>query len=105
MTKREIQRQETGQSAHPVPSRLSCHGFAGRRVRCMIGAALILGAASPPHPARAQGLATLSAPTPDSLAHLVMARFATSPPDSFDSVYVDPLGREVVRTAVQQRSL
>ena len=34
-----------------------------------------------------------------------MGRFATSAPDSFDSVYVDPLGRDVVRTAGQQRSL
>jgi len=56
-------------------------------------------------PARAQTAATLGAPTPDSLAHLVMARFASASPDAFDSVYVDPLGRDVVRSAGQQRSL
>jgi hypothetical protein len=55
--------------------------------------------------ASAQTAATLGAPTPDSLGRLVMSRFANATPDAFDSVYVDPLGRDVVRTAVQQRSL
>jgi hypothetical protein len=55
--------------------------------------------------AHAQGTATVGAPTPDSLAHLVMARFANAAPESFDSVYTDPLGRDVLRTAVQQRQL
>jgi hypothetical protein len=55
--------------------------------------------------ARAQLAAPLGAPTPDSLARLVMARFASATPEAFDSVYVDPLGRDVVRTAVQQRAL
>jgi hypothetical protein len=34
-----------------------------------------------------------------------MARFASGTPEAFDSVYPDPLGRDVVRAAVQQRSL
>jgi peptidase M1-like protein len=55
--------------------------------------------------AGAQSLATLGAPSADSLAHLVMGRFASATPDAFDSVYIDPLGRDVVRTAAQQRSL
>ena len=55
--------------------------------------------------ASAQATATLGAPSPDSLAHLVMSRFASADPDAFDSVYADPLGRDVVRTAAQQRSL
>ena len=55
-------------------------------------------------PAAAQS-ATLGAPTPDSLARLVMARFAAASPDAFDSVYADPLGRDVMRTSVQGRSL
>lgn len=54
--------------------------------------------------ANSQTTATLGAPTPDSLARLVMSRFASATPDAFDSVYVDPLGRDVVRTAAQQRS-
>lgn len=57
------------------------------------------------YPVAAHGQATIGAPSPDSLAHLVMARFASATPDGFDSIYVDPLGRDVVRTAVQQRSL
>ena len=56
-------------------------------------------------PMAAAAQATLGAPTADSLARLVMARFAGATPEAFDSVYVDPLGRDVVRTAVQQRSL
>ena len=55
--------------------------------------------------ARAQSTATVGAPTPDSLARLVMSRFANGTPDAFDSVYSDPLGRDVVRTAVLQRQL
>jgi len=34
-----------------------------------------------------------------------MARFSNGTPEAFDSVYVDPLGRDVLRTAVQQRSM
>ena len=65
-------------------------------VLCTCGAALN---------ASAQATAALGASTPDSLARLVMSRFASATPDAFDSVYVDPLGRDVVRTATQQRSL
>ena len=43
--------------------------------------------------ANSQTTATVGAPTPDSLARLVMSRFASATPDAFDSVYVDPLGR------------
>ena len=49
----------------------------------------------------AQTIATVGAPTPDSLARLVMARFASAAPDAFDSVYTDALGRDVMRTSVQ----
>lgn len=55
--------------------------------------------------AAGQSSVTHGAPTPDSLARLVMTRFATGAPEAFDSVYPDPLGREVVRAAAQQRSL
>jgi hypothetical protein len=56
-------------------------------------------------PAGAQTAAAVGAPTPDSLARLVMARFAANAPDAFDSVYADPLGRDVMRSSVQGRSL
>jgi len=56
-------------------------------------------------PAAAQNAATVGAPTPDSLARLVMARFASANADAFDSVYSDPLGRDVMRSSVQGRSL
>ncbi len=65
----------------------------------------ILGALGSAPAARAQTSAALGAPGPDSLARLVMSRFSTGTPQAFDSVYVDPLGRDVVRTAVQQRSM
>ena len=55
--------------------------------------------------AGAQSTGALGAPTPDSLARLVMARFASGTPEAFDSVNPDPLGRDVVRSAVQQRHL
>ena len=56
-------------------------------------------------PALGQAVATVGAPTADSLARLVMARFVGSSPDAFDSVYVDPLGRDVMRTSAQGRAL
>ena len=74
-----------------------------RRARCaaaLILATLVHGAA-----AGAQSSGVVGAPTPDSLAQLVMSRFASASPDAFDSVYTDPLGRDVVRSSVQQRSL
>ena len=49
-----------------------------------------------PSHARAQ------APTPDSLARLVLHRFATGTPEAFDSVDPDPLGRAVVRTSIER---
>jgi hypothetical protein len=45
------------------------------------------------------------APTPDSLVHLVLARFATGTSAAFDSVYPDPLGRTVVQGAAQRKLL
>lgn len=66
---------------------------------------LLVSAVLATFPLAAAAQATLGAPSADSLAHLVMGRFATATPDAFDSVYTDPLGRDVVRTAVQQRSL
>ena len=45
------------------------------------------------------------APSPDSLAHLVLARFATGTAAAFDSVYPDPLGRVVVAGAAQRKQL
>lgn len=56
-------------------------------------------AGAPPTPATS---AVLGAPTPDSLAGLVMARFAAGTAVAFDSVYPDPLGRQVLATAVQR---
>jgi hypothetical protein len=55
--------------------------------------------------APAYSTVTVGAPTPDSLARLVMARFAAATPEAFDSIFPDPLGRDVVRTAAQARSL
>ena len=49
--------------------------------------------------ARAQ---SIGAPTPDSLARLVLARFATGSAAAFDSVYTDPLGRRVMHAAVER---
>jgi len=62
-------------------------------------------AAIVPFAAPAQSVNVVGAATPDSLARLVMARFASGTPEAFDSVYPDPLGRDVVRSAVQQRNL
>src|SRR6185312_15055342 len=45
------------------------------------------------------------APSPDSLVHLVLARFATGTPAAFDSIYPDPLGRVVVQGAAQRKQL
>ena len=45
------------------------------------------------------------APSPDSLVHLVLARFATGTAAAFDSVYPDPLGRVVVAGAAQRKQL
>jgi hypothetical protein len=42
------------------------------------------------------------APTPDSLARLVVHQFATATPAAFDSVDPDALGRTVVRTAAER---
>jgi hypothetical protein len=45
--------------------------------------------------------ATVGAPTPDSLARLVLGRFATASAQAFDSVYPDPVGRTVVQRATE----
>jgi len=70
------------------------HAFAGGILAALVPAGLL----------RAQSSAALGASSPDSLARLVMSRFSNGTPQQFDSVYVDPLGRDVFRTAVQQRS-
>jgi hypothetical protein len=57
------------------------------------------GAGNGGDPARA----AVGAPTPDSLARLVLARFVAGPEAAFDSVYTDPLGRGVMQTAVQRK--
>ncbi|HEX5435852.1 MAG TPA: M1 family aminopeptidase [Gemmatimonadaceae bacterium] len=44
------------------------------------------------------------APTPDSLAGLVVARFATGTQAGFDSVYPDPLGRAEVEYALRRNA-
>lgn len=49
------------------------------------------------------GLPVVGAPTPDSLASLVLARFASGSPAAFDSIYPDPLGRAVVQSAVERK--
>ena len=58
--------------------------------RALVGG--ILGAFGAAFGANAQTTATLGAPTPDSLAHLVMSRFASATPDAFDSVYQNESG-------------
>lgn len=55
-------------------------------------------------PAQGATLGTIGAPTPDSLARLVVARFATASAEAFDSVFVDPLGRRVMHAAVERKS-
>ena len=47
---------------------------------------------------------SVGAPTPDSLARLLSARFAGPSAAAFDSVYGDPLGRRIMRTAVERSS-
>jgi hypothetical protein len=42
---------------------------------------------------------SIGAKTPDSLAHLVLGRFASASAEAFDSVYPDPVGRMVVHRA------
>jgi hypothetical protein len=42
------------------------------------------------------------APSPDSLGRLVVGRFATATPAAFDSVDPDPLGRALVRSAIDR---
>jgi hypothetical protein len=79
-------------SHRPTPTRMLARSL--RRLIPFIAVAGPLGA---------QTTASLGAPTPDSLARLVMARFAAVAPDAFDSVYTDPLGRDVMRSSVQQR--
>ena len=56
---------------------------------------------------RPQGatVAQIGAPTPDSLARLVVARFATGAAEAFDSVFVDPLGRRVMHAAVERKTI
>lgn len=75
----------------------------GRRARLIAAASLVTTTVAAL--AGAQSAPTVGAPSPDSLARLVMGRFASGTPEAFDSVYPDPLGRDVVRSAAQQRSL
>src|SRR5271167_1052548 len=42
------------------------------------------------------------APTPDSLGRLVVGRFADATPAAFDSVDPDPLGRALIRSAIDR---
>jgi hypothetical protein len=72
-------------------------------VRAQAGA----GSASPPRSAftlPGPERVTVGAPTPDSLARLVLARFASGTTVAFDSVYPDPLGRTVVEAAVRRKA-
>jgi hypothetical protein len=71
---------------------------------CRIAAAFAVGLA-PVGLARAQSMALAGAPTPDSLARLVLGRFATGTAEAFDSVYTDPLGRRVMHAAVERKSV
>jgi hypothetical protein len=57
---------------------------------------------APTAPAPPSG-AVLGASTPDSLAKLVVSRFASGSALAFDSVYPDPLGRGVVETSAQRK--
>ncbi|HSU95575.1 MAG TPA: hypothetical protein VLI40_00005, partial [Gemmatimonadaceae bacterium] len=59
---------------------------------------------APPRPVPAYAMpgpatVTVGASTPDSLAQLVLDRFATGTPAAFDSIYPDPFGRMVVASA------
>ena len=53
----------------------------------------------------AHGQSMVGAPTPDSLARLVLGRFVTGTAEAFDSVYADPLGRRIMHTAVEKKSV
>lgn len=53
-------------------------------------------------PAGAARAQSVGAPTPDSLARVVLARFAAGSPAAFDSIYSDPLGRRVMHSAVER---
>ena len=66
----------------------------------LLGIVLVC-ALSPAMAARAQ---SVGAPTPDSLARVVLSRFATGSPAAFDSSYGDPLGRRVMHAAVERSS-
>lgn len=65
--------------------------------------AMLAAAALPAFAQSAEG-AVAGAPTPDSLAALVMTRFATGSAASFDSVYPDPLGRMAVASAIERHA-
>lgn len=71
-----------------------------------MGAQSAQASSSPPAPAPPPPAdhAVLGAPTPAALAALVMERFASGTPESFDSVYADPLGRAVIESAVRNAS-
>src|SRR5690242_753324 len=60
-----------------------------------------------PRPVRSPAVvvhAVLGAPSPDSLAKVVMGRFASGTVEAFDSVYVDPLGRAVLESAARRQA-
>lgn len=65
-----------------------------------VATALAQSPAAPPD----STIALVGAPTVDSLARLVAARFATGTAAGFDSIYTDPLGRRVMHTAVERAS-
>ncbi|HEV2752188.1 MAG TPA: M1 family aminopeptidase [Gemmatimonadales bacterium] len=78
-----------------------------RLVLCALALAGTPGLAQTPAPAPAPSAvpdrALLGAPSPDSLARLVMGRFVSGTADAFDSVYVDPLGRAVLEAAERRK--
>lgn len=46
----------------------------------------------------------VGAPTPDSLARLFRSSFVSATPKAFDSIFPDPLGRAVIRTAETRKA-
>lgn len=77
------------------------------RITCLLFLAIGVPAAAPAQANESSqpGVATLlGAPTPDSLARLVLARFASGSPAAFDSVYAHAPGRELLRVVARSEA-
>jgi hypothetical protein len=69
-----------------------------RAVLTLGACSVITGPSTPAQPPATDSV-YVGAPTPDSLVHLVLARFATATAAAFDSIDPDPIGRAVVDRA------